>query len=117
MGEAKPAPEEPGLRCYLQTIGNHRSLTGTEEAALLRDIRCGGREPLDHLINAHLSSVVTIAREFLGRGLGLLDLIAEGTLGLIVAARQVDPPRFSSFAPYARGRIRRTIVKALGELA
>lgn len=107
--------DEPGLLCYLQTIGKYRSLTSAEEADLLRDIRNGAREPLDRLIDANLRQVVSIAREFLDRGLGCLDLIAEGTLGLIRAARRFDPRCFSSFAHYAESQIRQTILKALRE--
>ena len=119
MREAKQSTqrkEEPGLQCYLQTIAQYGSLTSAEEAELLRGIRDGSRELLDRLINANLRHVVSIATEFLGQGLGYMDLIAEGNLGLISAARRFGEGSPSSFAPYAEDRIRLQIRKALSEL-
>ena len=108
---------EPGLQRLLQTIRKYPSLTETEEFALLRRIRNGAREPLDRLINANLLRVVSIAGEYLGRGLSYMDLIAEGTLGLISAARRFDERHFSYFTRYAEGLIRQQILLALGEVA
>lgn len=106
---------EPGLECYLQTMLKYAPLTRAEEIELLRAIRNGAREPLDRLIEAHFVRVVDIAREHLGGGLGLLDLIAEGTLGLISAARRFDADRFASFAPFAEIRIHQTMLRAIHE--
>ena len=109
--------QEPGLQRLLQTIAKYPSLTSAEESALLRRIRHGARDPLDRLINANLQRVVSIAGEFLGQGLGFMDLIAEGTLGLISAARHFDERRFRHFTRYAEGRIREQILMALADLA
>jgi len=108
---------DPGLQWLLQTIRKYPSLTDTEESALLRRIRNGAREPLDRLINANLCRVVSIAGEFLGQGLSYLDLIAEGTLGLISAARRCDERHSSHFTRYAEGLIRQQILMALAEMA
>ncbi len=105
--------EEPGLRVYLRTIARYPSLTPAEESQLLIEIRGGAREPLDALINANLRHVAGIAGEFLDRGLTCLDLIAEGTVALIRAARLFDPCSLSSFAQFADGRIRLTILDAI----
>ena len=118
MPEMQPSPDhrnEPGLQSYLQTIAKHRSLTNAEEAELLRDIRAGAREPFDWLIDANLRRVVGIAREFLDHGLGWLDLIAEGNVGLIRAVRRFDGYRMPAFAPFAESLIRQTIQQAIGE--
>lgn len=120
MCESRPGTdrrEEPGLQCLLQTIGERRPLTDAEEFELVCGIRSGAPEPLDRLIDANLFRVVSITREFLDQGLSQLDLIAEGTLGLIRAARRFDGRRLSSFAPYAELWIRQTIARAFGELA
>jgi DNA-directed RNA polymerase sigma subunit (sigma70/sigma32) len=119
MHEAKQdwaVPDEPGLQCYLRTIRGFAALTTGEESELLRNIRAGAWEALDALINANLRRVVSIAAEFLGQGLGYLDLIAEGTLGLISAARRCDEGRGTVFARCAEERIRLRIQTALGEL-
>lgn len=120
MCQTTPRPacrEDPGLQCYLQIIGGYRQLTEAEEFELLQGIQSGAREPLERLVNANLRRVVSIAREFLDRGLDTMDLIAEGTLGLISAARRFDGRRFSSFSRYAEERIRQTIREALHEWA
>lgn len=80
-------------------------------------MRRGAREPLDRPINANLRRVVNLAGEFLGQGLGYLDLIAEGTLGLISAIRQFDERGRRHFTRCADDRIRRQIRQALGETA
>lgn len=107
--------EEPGLPVYLRTIARYPSLTPAEESRLLHEIRGGAGEPLDTLINANLRHVAGIAGEFLDRGLTRLDLIAEGTVALIRAARLFDPCGLASFAQFAESRIRLTILGALGE--
>lgn len=107
--------EEPGLQGFLQTITRFPSLTPTEESELLQGIRGGSREPLDRLIDANLRRVAGIAGEFLNQGLSHLDLIAEGTVGLISAARNFDARSLPSFNFFAEERIRQTILSAIGE--
>lgn len=97
-------------------VDGRRPLTDAEESELLRGFQGGSREPLDQLIDAHMHRVTGIAEEFLDQGLGHRDLLAEGTMGLISAARHFDETRFSSFARFAEDRIRGTIVRAIGEM-
>ena len=108
---------EPGLQRLLHTVGMYPALTDAEECALLGRIRNGGREPLDQVVNANLHRVVGIAREYVGHGLSHLDLIAEGILGLISAARRFDEGHLACFRAYADGLIRQRILQALGEPA
>ena len=68
------------LRHYLSSIGKYPLVSREEEFSLARRVRGGDKEALDKLINSNLRFVVTVARQFLDRGLCLLDLIAEGKL-------------------------------------
>lgn len=106
--------EDSRLRHYLLQIEQYKKLTRDEELGLAGRIRDGDREALDLLVNANLSHVVGIARQFHHHGLGDLDLIAEGNVGLIAAAHNFDGGRgirLISFAKLWIGRaIRRAVV-------
>ncbi len=80
--------EDPGLCGYLDFVARQRPLTNAEESALARRARNGDREAVDKLVNANLRFVIRLVRRFRNRGLDDLDLIAEGTVGLIMAVRR-----------------------------
>ena len=80
--------EDPGLHGYLGFVARQRPLTSAEESALALRIRDGDREAVDKLVNANLRFVIRFVRRFRNRGLDDLDLIAEGTVGLIKAVRR-----------------------------
>ena len=105
--------EDPRLQHYLLQIEKYKKLTQDEELGLAGRIRDGDREALDQLVNANLSHVVGIAREFHHHGLGDLDLIAEGNVGLISAARNFDGGRGIRFISFAKLWIGRAIRRAV----
>ena len=98
---------------YLNEIGLIPLLSAADEVRLARALRDGDHDARRQLIEANLRLVVNAARAYVGRGLALLDLIAEGNLGLIRAVEKFDPERGFRFSTYAMWWIRQAIERAL----
>lgn len=103
------------LEKYLQEIGEVNLLTPDEEIKLARRIRRGDQSALEMLTKANLRFVVSVAKQYQNQGLSLGDLINEGNLGLIKAAKRFDETRGYKFISYAVWWIRQSILQALAE--
>ncbi|RKZ74706.1 MAG: RNA polymerase sigma factor RpoS [Candidatus Parabeggiatoa sp. nov. 1] len=100
-------------RLYLNEIGNVKLLTAKEEIKYARRVQQGDQAARKHMIEANLRLVVKIARNYLNRGLPLLDLIEEGNLGLMRAVTKFDPSRGFRFSTYATWWIKQTMARAI----
>lgn len=107
--------EEQSLDRYLQEIGDVPLLSAEEEIALARSIRKGDQQALEKLTKANLRFVVSVAKQYQNQGLYLTDLINEGNLGLIKAAKRFDETKGFKFISYAVWWIRQAILQALAE--
>jgi RNA polymerase primary sigma factor len=103
------------LQAYLRQINTIPLLSREEEVELATRAQAGDQEALDKLIVSNLRYVVSVARRYLGYGLSLADLINEGNIGLIQAARRFDPTRGVKFITYAVWWIRQAVTHALAE--
>jgi RNA polymerase primary sigma factor len=107
--------DEGSLALYLKEIGKSRNLTVQEEVHLAELIHKGDRKALEQLVKANLRFVVSVARNYQNQGLPLSDLINEGNVGLIRAARRFDEKKNFKFISYAVWWIRQSILQALAE--
>jgi RNA polymerase primary sigma factor len=110
-------PSLDSLRLYLRAIGRVELLTAGEEVALAKRIERGDMGAKQHMIEANLRLVVSIAKGYLGRGLTFLDLIQEGSLGLIRAVEKFDYRRGYKFSTYATWWIRQAVTRAIADKA
>ncbi|MCL2413230.1 MAG: RNA polymerase sigma factor RpoD/SigA [Bacteroidales bacterium] len=107
--------ETASLDKYLQDIGKEELISAEEEVLLAQRIRNGDQRALEKLTRANLRFVVSVAKQYQNQGLSLPDLINEGNLGLIKAARRFDETRGFKFISYAVWWIRQSILQALAE--
>jgi RNA polymerase primary sigma factor len=110
-------PSLDSLRLYLRSIGRVDLLTANEEIALAKRIERGDMSAKRHMVEANLRLVVSIAKGYLGRGLSFLDLIQEGSLGLIRAVEKFDFRRGFKFSTYATWWIRQAVTRAIADKA
>ncbi len=108
-------PSLDSLRLYLRSIGRVPLLTAEEEVALAKRIERGDISAKQHMVEANLRLVVSIAKGYVGRGLTLLDLIQEGSLGLIRAVEKFDYRRGYKFSTYATWWIRQAVTRSLAD--
>lgn len=122
LGEKPEAPEAGDrsrelIALYLQEISRVKLLTPEEEQDLARRVQAGDAEAQKQLVEANLRLVVRIARRYLHRGLSLLDLIEEGNVGLLHAARKFQPDRGTRFSTYATWWIKQAVQRGIGNRA
>ncbi len=108
-------PSLDSLRLYLRSIGRVPLLSAEEEVMLAKRIERGDIAAKQHMVEANLRLVVSIAKGYVGRGLTLLDLIQEGSLGLIRAVEKFDYRRGYKFSTYATWWIRQAVTRSLAD--
>jgi len=119
-GEAKRARREmatDSLNAYIRDIAKFKPLSADDEKVLGRRIQTGDQEAIKRLVEANLRFVVHYAKRYRGLGMSYMDLIHEGTLGLMEAAKRFDPERNVKFISYAVWWVRQAIFHALSEHA
>ncbi len=110
-------PSLDSLRLYLRSIGRVELLTADEEVELAKRIERGDMVAKRQMVEANLRLVVSIAKGYLGRGLSFLDLIQDGSLGLIRAVEKFDYRRGYKFSTYATWWIRQAVTRAIADKA
>ena len=104
---------EDDVRLFLREIREFPRLTVEQERDLAKRCAEGDEDAIRHMVNSNLRLVVSIAREYAGRGVALLDLIQEGSIGLLVAARKFDYTLEYRFSTYATKWIRQGVTRCL----
>jgi RNA polymerase primary sigma factor len=112
-GIAPSEPERDILDQYLYEVSTYPLLKGTEELDLARKIRSGDQDALQELVKRNLRFVISVAKKYQNRGLPLIDLIGEGNVGLLTAARKFDPDQGVKFISYAVWWIRQAVQAAI----
>ena len=115
MTNVRTRDERDSYFQYLNDISKYPLLTREQETLLLRKIRQGSREAMDMLVKANLRFVVNIANLYKGQGIEVGELISEGNLGLMEAARRFDPNQKIKFISYAVWWVRQNITRAIAE--
>src|ERR1700704_598828 len=112
-GIAPSEPERDILDQYLYEVSTYPLLKGTEEIDVARRIRAGDPDALQELVQRNLRFVISVAKKYQNRGMPLIDLIGEGNVGLLTAARKFDPDQGVKFISYAVWWIRQAIQAAI----
>ena len=107
--------EDRSLDLYLREIGETPLISAAQEVELAKRIKEGDQDALERLTKANLRFVVSVAKQYQNQGLSLADLINEGNIGLIKAAKRFDETRGFKFISYAVWWIRQAILQALAE--
>ncbi len=107
--------DDGALEQYLRDISNYPLISREEEADLARRIHQGDQEALDKLVRSNLRFVVSVAKRYQNQGVSLADLVNEGNLGLIRAARKFDETKGIKFISYGVWWVRQAILQALAE--
>ena len=115
--DLKPEMTTDSLQLFLKDIGKVRLLTAQEEVGLAKRIERGDLDAKEKMVESNLRLVVSIAKNYRNQGLPFLDLIQEGTLGLVRAAEKFDYRRGFKFSTYATWWIRQAIARALADKA
>lgn len=103
------------LDLYLEELGRYPLLSASEEKETARSARSGDEAAIERLVRANLRFVISVARRYRNKGLSLLDLIQEGNVGLVIAARKFDPEQGVKFISYAVWWIRQAILAAIAK--
>jgi len=115
IGQSITNRADKSLEKYLSDISKEEMITADEETILARKIRNGDQDALQKLTKANLRFVVSVAKQYQNQGLPLIDIINEGNVGLIKAAKKFDETRGFKFISYAVWWIRQSILEALSE--
>jgi RNA polymerase primary sigma factor len=105
--------DQSSLDQYLKEVSTHPLLTSPQEIELGRRARLGEEDAVNELVRANLRFVISVAKKYQNRGVSLSDLIQEGNVGLVTAARKFDPDQGVKFISYAVWWIRQAILSAL----
>ncbi len=105
--------ENDPLKLYMQEISRYKLVSRQEEVTLAAEVKAGSQEARQHLIRSNLRLVVKIAHDFKGRGLPLMDLIAEGNIGLMRAVEKFDPSKGAKLSSYSAWWIKQSMRRAI----
>ncbi len=114
-GFSGSAEDKDALDRYLRDVSKHELITPEDERELGRRAQAGDEDAVQELARANLRFVISVAKKYQNRGVSLTDLIQEGNVGLVTAARKFDPERGVKFISYAVWWIRQAILAALAE--